>query len=136
MNGKTQFAFDNWERAKDFVSMAVKNLKAANEFERETFTHFWDLRLPELKSMPYDDYLKTPEWQAQRRKALLLAGHQCQVCEAKGIELHVHHKTYERRGEERSEDLIVLCKDCHGSVHLHYPRAVDEYREWVTKETA
>lgn len=33
-------------------------------------------------------------------------------------ELHVHHKTYERLGEERIEDIEILCRECHDKGHL------------------
>jgi 5-methylcytosine-specific restriction endonuclease McrA len=75
----------------------------------------WCLR--QLKTMPYKDYLLTPSWQRVRSQVLMLSGNKCQVCKATGVELHVHHKTYERRGEELPEDLIVLCKDCHAKHH-------------------
>ena len=74
-------------------------------------------RLNELKDMPYKDYLATPEWRGVRSGALGRANHKCELCNASGVELHVHHKTYERRGEELPEDLIVLCKDCHAKHH-------------------
>ncbi len=31
--------------------------------------------------------------------------------------LDVHHRMYERRGEERDVDLIVLCHECHSIFH-------------------
>jgi hypothetical protein len=75
------------------------------------------LRLVELKFMDYETYLKTPEWKRRRNRILESVGKRCQRCGAKGVELHVHHLTYERRGEELPEDLIVLCKDCHEKEH-------------------
>lgn len=32
--------------------------------------------------------------------------------------LHVHHRTYERLGEELPEDLVVLCEVCHEAYEL------------------
>ncbi len=69
-----------------------------------------------LATMPYAEYLRTPEWQQRRRAALSRAYHRCQVCNA-GAELHVHHRTYERRGHEWNADLIVLCAECHRRHH-------------------
>ena len=40
----------------------------------------------------------------------------CQLCNKSG-ELNVHHRTYERRGEESYSDLITLCEDCHTLFH-------------------
>lgn len=74
-------------------------------------------RLQELKTMPYAEYLKTPEWQQRRKQHLRSAGYRCQVCNASDVPLNVHHRTYERRGEERYKDLIALCQDCHELFH-------------------
>jgi hypothetical protein len=75
------------------------------------------LRLQELKAMDYTDFLKTPEWDATRRAMLRKAKYTCQLCNKDGVTLNVHHKTYERIGEELTDDLIVLCKSCHAKFH-------------------
>lgn len=75
-----------------------------------------DQRIRELKFMPYSEYLKTPEWQQTRQSALRRARFMCQTCSAGGT-LHVHHRTYARRGTEYSSDVIVLCADCHETFH-------------------
>jgi 5-methylcytosine-specific restriction endonuclease McrA len=69
-----------------------------------------------LRSMPYQEYLRTDHWRTARAGALRRAGYACQVCSAK-LDLHVHHRTYERRGCERENDLIVLCRQCHATFH-------------------
>lgn len=69
-----------------------------------------------LKSLPYDEYLRTEHWQEVRREALERAGGACQLCNSPH-DLHVHHRTYERRGYEEPEDVIVLCKSCHALFH-------------------
>jgi len=72
--------------------------------------------LHELKTMPYVDYLRSDHWKRVRTDALERANRRCQLCnKEKG--LHVHHRTYERRGEELSEDVTVLCADCHKMFH-------------------
>jgi hypothetical protein len=64
----------------------------------------------------YREYLKSPWWQAVRRRALALADHRCQDCGwRQGLE--VHHRTYERLGQERMADLRVLCRGCHADTH-------------------
>lgn len=74
-------------------------------------------RLCELRTMPYHEYLKTPEWQARRLEHLRSVNFRCQVCNRNDLPLHVHHRTYEHRGEERFKDLIVLCEQCHKLFH-------------------
>lgn len=72
--------------------------------------------IKELARMPYAQYLQTEHWQETRRAALKRAGFKCQLCNSGGV-LDVHHRTYERRGQERSADVIVLCRDCHSKFH-------------------
>lgn len=71
----------------------------------------------ELRTMPYYKYLQTPEWQERRKRAMKKAGFRCQVCNAYGVRLNTHHRTYERRGNERDTDLITLCEACHQIFH-------------------
>jgi hypothetical protein len=56
-------------------------------------------RVAALRAMPYREYLRTPEWQPRRERALERAGRRCQVCYG-DEQLDVHHRTYERRGDE------------------------------------
>lgn len=74
-------------------------------------------RLAELRAMPYPDYLQSAEWQAHRADKLERAGHRCQVCNAEDTQLDVHHRTYERLGQEQEYDLTVLCHRCHSLFH-------------------
>jgi 5-methylcytosine-specific restriction endonuclease McrA len=73
-------------------------------------------RLAQLKSMPYHDYLKTPEWYRRRAVTLKIAEFKCMLCFSPD-ELTVHHRTYERLGQERMTDLLVLCRECHELFH-------------------
>ena len=69
-----------------------------------------------LRGMPYKEYLLTEHWQEVRQRALERSGNRCDMgCASK--KLHVHHRTYERRGFERDEDVRVLCEECHGKFH-------------------
>jgi 5-methylcytosine-specific restriction endonuclease McrA len=76
-----------------------------------------EARIFELNRMPYAEYLLTGEWRNRRAMALAWAGHRCQVCNTNDEELHVHHRVYTRRGRERPEDLIVLCRTHHELFH-------------------
>jgi len=69
-----------------------------------------------LRALSYEEYLQTPEWKERRKKALSYAKHRCQVCNSRE-DLNVHHRTYERLGEELPSDLTVLCHGCHGLFH-------------------
>jgi hypothetical protein len=47
---------------------------------------------------------------------LHLSDRKCQVCNSPHNP-EVHHRTYKRLGDERPNDLIVLCSDCHAVFH-------------------
>lgn len=70
-----------------------------------------------LRTMPYYEYLQTDHWKETRKSALKRAAFRCQVCNTNERTLHVHHRTYERRGQENPKDLIVLCESCHQTFH-------------------
>lgn len=76
-------------------------------------------------------YLRSDHWQQVRIAALERAEHHCQVCNS-AKSLDVHHRTYERVGQERPMDLTVLCRRCHslfhGNAHLAAPRAARSKR--------
>lgn len=93
----------------------------------------WQNYLDEIKrtgmdrvyhTMRYQDYLLTDHWATLRRIKREQAGHCCQLCNTNDP-LHIHHRTYKRRGYEELDDLIVLCADCHSLFHTH--RRLDEF---------
>lgn len=65
-----------------------------------------------LHTMPYQDYLKTAEWQRTQQTAIRAAGATRQRCRSQR-RIEVHHLTYERRGCEYPTDMVVLCEKCH-----------------------
>jgi hypothetical protein len=64
----------------------------------------------------YAQYLASPEWRKRRDEAIQRAEGRCQLCNS-AQRLQVHHRTYERRGNERPMDLTVLCEGCHQHFH-------------------
>jgi hypothetical protein len=65
----------------------------------------------------YRDYLRSAEWKARRDRALHEGGNRCRLDASHTGRLEVHHNSYERLGSERSEDLVVLCDECHRRHH-------------------
>lgn len=64
----------------------------------------------------YRRYINSTQWKKKRQEAIDRAGNQCQVCGIFGTRytrLEIHHKTYERFGHERPDDLEVVCGECH-----------------------
>lgn len=85
------------------------------------------------QKMTYQQYLHTPHWRAKRRAALEAAGYECAVC-CRKEELQVHHRTYERLGDERIRDLIVFCRGCHALVGRHLGRKGQPARKWTADD--
>ena len=70
-----------------------------------------------MRKQKYFEYLQSVEWYVKRNAKLWIANYKCQLCNKKESHLHVHHTTYKNVGNERPEDLIVLCKACHEKFH-------------------
>ena len=60
----------------------------------------------------YLAYLNSPGWRFRRNAALRRVGFRCERCGSKR-DLQVHHKTYDRLGNELDSDLEALCLLCH-----------------------
>ncbi len=80
-------------------------------------------RTSQLRKMPFSEYRLTPEWRSRRNRVLLRAANKCELCFGSG-RLDVHHRSYERYGEEMLSDLIALCRACHQRHHGIVPEAV------------
>ena len=92
----------------------------------------------------YQRYLESDEWKARRAKRGKLAvwiGRRfvCEWCmtpqtlreyrplkmyEVQRVNINIHHISYERIGNERFGDLMVLCRDCHQTLHEFIERLV------------
>lgn len=68
-----------------------------------------------IMSIEYNEYIKTEEWRQRAEAAKARAGQRCQICNraAPRVTLTVHHRTFERLGQEQPEDLTVLCHSCY-----------------------
>jgi 5-methylcytosine-specific restriction endonuclease McrA len=71
-------------------------------------------------------YMKTAKLKKKRKAKLDQAGRRCERCGSVNGRMDVHHKTYDRLGNERLEDLVVLCVRCH--------EIEDEHRAAEAKE--
>ncbi len=92
-------------------------VKIEREEDDKQYQNTIKMRLLELKSMSYVDYLQSPEWQDRKEDHLEITGNQCQVCNCADQSIDVHHKTNDRRGEEYFEDLLALCDSCRNLLH-------------------
>lgn len=64
----------------------------------------------------YKKYLKSNEWKAIKKKVRRRDKNQCQIC-FYNKKLNVHHMTYRSIFNENFNDLVLLCKRCHGKLH-------------------
>lgn len=62
------------------------------------------------------NYLKTRHWKKTSAEAIARSGGCCHEC-GSPVHLEVHHKTYAHLGDERPQDLEVLCSYCHAERH-------------------
>ncbi len=60
----------------------------------------------------YEAYLSSEQWKQKRLLILQRDGYKCIAC-GTTRRLAVHHKVYDRVGNELLSDLITLCKRCH-----------------------
>ncbi|MCR4340537.1 MAG: HNH endonuclease [Gemmatimonadaceae bacterium] len=71
-------------------------------------------------SLNYDEYMKSRRW-FDRRDAFF-AKYRARCGCGSRFDLELHHKTYLRLGNERDEDLVPLCENCHKRVHSEAER--------------
>ncbi|SFE68105.1 virus viroplasmin [Paenibacillus algorifonticola] len=64
----------------------------------------------------YNAYLKTEHWEKIKTFYFVFNSKSCRLCRSKRI-LNLHHKTYERIGNEKIRDLVCLCQQCHHKLH-------------------
>lgn len=64
----------------------------------------------------YERYMASPEWVAKRDLVLVRDGRCCRSCQTTTA-LHVHHATYAHFGDERLDELVTVCENCHAAIH-------------------
>ncbi len=83
-----------------------------------------------MNKLEYKKYLNSSHWK-QIRYQIYRKHPLCKFCYRKNW-LNIHHKTYVRLGNERLNDLVVLCKFCHHALHAEKPEeGVITIREWL-----
>lgn len=72
----------------------------------------------------YQEYLKSRQWRRVKygfflwlKKRKRMRCNRCGKRMGKRKNFHVHHRTYERLGCEKHEDLELLCVTCHDKEH-------------------
>ena len=90
-----------------------------------------------MKKNEYHEYLKSDAWLARRDACLEFWGNRCALCNEGFMQMEVHHRTYERVGNEVPTDLIALCSPCHKKMHGKLPDFLEPvfklppHRQWI-----
>lgn len=67
----------------------------------------------------YKDYLLTNHWKLKRIEVANREKYTCEICgEYIPFGFNIHHKSYKRLGNEKSNDLMFLCEKCHTELHI------------------
>lgn len=69
-----------------------------------------------MPSTTYQRYIKSTAWRRKRCQVLIRCGSICERCGEWPV-VNVHHLTYARLGDERLEDLLGVCFNCHKELH-------------------
>ena len=93
--------FYEWDEYQDNLSLNIrKQLKQEGKSFKEI----------------YHAYLKTKAWEGRAVECKVRSKYQCAVCTS-NKNIAAHHRTYDHVFNEKSEDLICLCGDCHSKFH-------------------
>lgn len=104
-----------WVRCRDRVwrsELAKRTADIAARLPQRTI----EFHTGSFDDLSYKKYLQTGHWRKMRAAALEASDGRCALDTTHPAE-HVHHRTYERLGRERLDDLIVLCASCHSTFH-------------------
>lgn len=88
----------------------------------------------------YNAYLQSEHWKKLRNKRIKWENGiaECSACHKKTTNIQLHHVSYKKLGNERKEDLVALCDECHWRVHHNkaFRELLWEYRTvYSGKET-
>lgn len=74
-----------------------------------------------MATAEYNAYISSPYWHRKRNKCLSRDEDRCRCC-GTDTKLQVHHKTYDRFGDEELDDLVTVCDSCHMKIHNEFTR--------------
>ena len=97
-----------------------ENITLNERFYRLLYANVdWNKIKEFIRSMDYNDFLKTPYWKAISEKVKQKAKYRCKICNS-NKNLSTHHRSYIHHGDEihHLEDLICICQECHNKHHL------------------
>lgn len=92
------------------ASLTVKPKKKKSKVESK--------KEPKL-NQAYKDHINSDKWKEFRKTILVKYKHTCQKCNNIFLprDLHVHHLHYRTFGNEKDEDVKLVCVGCHEKIH-------------------
>lgn len=69
-----------------------------------------------INNINYCKYLESEKWKNFREEVLKRDNYKCTKC-GKTENLHIHHISYDNIWDEKLEDVITLCDECHEKEH-------------------
>ena len=63
-----------------------------------------------------DEYYQSTHWKILRHE--LITG-RCAMCQRRNVPTTLHHRNYDRMGQETADDLTEVCRICHAHHHYH-----------------
>lgn len=61
----------------------------------------------------YQQCISSAQWKSLKREVTEQRGNRCERCKGEGVPLELHHLHYRSLGSEHTEDVELLCTDCH-----------------------
>jgi hypothetical protein len=132
-----QKGYDLSHRVSNFLSECLEGTKFPDRKINELWFNTLINNSPEeiiaLRKLPYQEYLNTQHWKRVRAATLLIHRAVCQEESCYQIDesyyfggweadIHVHHLNYDNLGNERYNDLTLLCSSHHKKWHENVDR--------------
>lgn len=73
----------------------------------------------------YKDYLQTKHWLMKKAEFMKNVKRECVMCQGDKY-IHVHHMTYKNVGNEKLDELVYLCWNCHKYLHENISKFHDQ----------
>ena len=76
-----------------------------------------ELLLKKKKRKDYKSYISSNEWKLLKELIIEERGNYCEKCNNQFISLDLHHIHYDNFKKELRSDLLLLCRNCHNTIH-------------------
>jgi 5-methylcytosine-specific restriction endonuclease McrA len=97
----------------------IKRRDKDDERQRNVDQKRYRAMLRDYRMGSYEGRRTKEEWEILKKQVHSRDGYRCRICNRNDSPLHLHHRTYRTYAEERLEDVITLCADCHGLFHAY-----------------